>query len=112
MEYNAFGIASAVISLLLSVVLGLLQLQWKTTMTAIEDRLVYERKRTDEIATQLQHQALQIASQAAAKESTLQRLEVMEQEFQIFRRELGNITQTLIRIETMMRKSTPPPRGG
>jgi hypothetical protein len=40
------------------------------------------------------------------------RIESIEEDLGIFRRELINISQSQIRIETLIRKSTPPPKGG
>lgn len=109
---QAIAIFSAVLTTLLSVIVGLIQMHWRATLAGLDERYAYQRTKLDDTIAEHNQHALQLAKFDAANSALMRRLESIEEDMQVFRRELINISQACVRIETQIRKSTPPPRGG
>jgi hypothetical protein len=112
MALDPIAITSGAISVLLTIVMVLAQSHWRATIMRLDERFTYERAKLDHIIEEHNHQALQLATYAATNNAIASRLMSIEEDLNVFRKELINISQSLIRIETQIRKSTPPPRGG
>lgn len=109
---ETIAIGSAVLSGLLAVILGLAQMHWRSTLSTLDERFTYERAKLDRIVLESNHQALQLATYAASNNAMGDRLESIEVDLSALRKELINISQACVRIETQIRRSTPPPKGG
>lgn len=109
MTIDPIAVTSAAVSVLLTIIMGLANSHWRATIARLDERFSYERAKLDHVVVEHNEHALQLATYAASNTAVSRRLESIEEDLILFRRELVSIGQSLIRIESQMRKSTPPP---